>query len=73
MSTCNPLKAAYAECIATTSIVAGVELGNIKMLKTKAIGPAVIAVKVSKKIKERQYGNKVKVTELIVGKDNFVQ
>ncbi len=67
------LTEAYAECIATTSIVAEVGLGKIKMLKTKAIGPAVIAVDVSKKIKEKQYGKKIKITELIVGKENFVQ
>ena len=70
---CNPLKSAYAECIATTSIVAGVELGKIKMLKIKNIGPAVIAVDVSKKIKEKQYGKKIKIKGLIVGKENFVQ
>ena len=67
------LTEAYAECIATTSIVAEVEVGKIKMLKTKAIGPAVIAVDVSKKIKEKQYGKKIKITELIVGKENFVK
>ena len=68
-----PLKDAYRNCITTTSIVNGVELGKIKMINTKAIGPAVIAVDVGKKIKEKQYGKKVKVTELIVGKENLVE
>ncbi|RLD12333.1 MAG: hypothetical protein DRI44_00960 [Chlamydiae bacterium] len=69
----NAYRQAYNECIASNAIVSAVTLGKIKKINTKAIGPAVIAVDVSSKIKEKQYGKKVKVTEPIVGKDNFVE
>jgi len=69
----NAYSEAYNECIASNKIVSTVIVGKIKKINTKAIGPAVIAVDVSSKIKEKQYGKKVTVTEPIVGKDNFVE
>ena len=69
----NAYAEAYNDCIASNAIVSTVTLGKIKKLNIKSIGPAVIAVDVSKKIKEKQYGKKVKITGTIVGKENFVE
>jgi len=69
----NAYAKAYNECLISNEVVSTITVGKIKKLNTKAIGPAVIAVDVSKKIKEKQYGKKVKVLGQIVGKDNFVE
>ncbi len=69
----NAYAKAYNECLISNEVVSTITVGKIKKLKTKAIGPAVIAVDVSKKIKEKQYDKKVKVLGQIIGKDNFVE
>ena len=69
----NAYAKAYNECLISNEVVSTITIGKIKKLNTKAIGPAVIAVDVSKKIKEKQYGKKVKVIGQIVGKENFVE
>ena len=66
-------QAAYADCIASNEILAGIEMGELKMINTKALGPAVIAVDVDKKYKPKQVGKRIKITDPVVGLENITE
>jgi hypothetical protein len=66
-------QAAYADCIASNAVLPGVEVGNLKMINTKALGPAVIAVDVDKKYKAKQVGKRIKITDPVVGQENIFE
>jgi len=63
---------AYFQCIASNAVLPGVEMGNLKMINTKALGPAVIAVDVDKKFKNKQVGKRIKLTSPVVGTENII-
>jgi len=64
---------AYADCIASNEVLDGVEMGKLKMVNTKALGPAVIAVDVDKKFKANQVGKRIKITDPVVGIENITE
>ena len=57
---------AFADCISSNEILPGVEMVNLKMINTKAIGPAVIAAELDKKFKARQIGKRILISDPVV-------
>lgn len=65
--------AAYAECIASNAVLPYVEQTSLQMINTKAIGPAVLGVTLSKPYLANQVGKRLKITQPLIGAENLVR
>lgn len=65
--------AAYAECMASNAILPYVEQASLQMINTKAIGPAVLGVTLTKPYLANQVGKRLKITQPLVGEENLVR
>lgn len=65
--------AAYAECIASNAVLPYVETTALQMINTKAIGPAVLAVELTKKYQGNQVGKRLKITQPLPGEEHLLQ
>lgn len=64
--------AAYAECIASNAVLPYVELTALQMINTKAIGPAVLGVELTKTYKANQVGKRLKITRPLPGEEHLL-
>lgn len=65
--------AAYVECLASNAVLPYVELTALQMINTKAIGPAVLGVELTKTYKANQVGKRLKLTRPLPGEENLLQ
>ncbi|MCX7846471.1 MAG: hypothetical protein N2595_00345 [bacterium] len=63
---------AYQECIASNAVLPYVVKTQLHMINAKAIGPAVLAVKLSKTYQPNQLGTRLKITRPLPGEENLL-